>query len=99
MRDGRRAALDDGRKKVTCSGNTVEITYDLLQATSGQLERKVAESGARLDDGAAEKLKRDFVRYVEDCELDDLATDDPLPGREERDRWGSGVVKTVVGRA
>lgn len=62
-----------GVEKVTCSGNAVEITYDLLQATAGQLERKIAELGARLEEGAAEKLKRDFVRYVEDCELDDLA--------------------------
>lgn len=51
----------------------LEITYDLLQATALQLERKIAERNAALSNGWGEKLQRDFIHYLEQCELDDLA--------------------------
>lgn len=51
----------------------VEISYDLLQATAGQLERKFVEPIAVLSNGWGEKLQRDFIHYLENCELDDLA--------------------------
>ncbi|MDT3706232.1 MAG: YHS domain-containing protein [Thiobacillus sp.] len=53
-------------------GNTVAITYDLIQATADQLEAKMAEVGARLGEGWAERLRRGFVHYMEETEVGNL---------------------------
>jgi len=50
----------------------IEITYDLLQATVAQLERKIAEVGGQLSDGLGEKVRREFVQYLEDSDLADI---------------------------
>ncbi len=52
--------------------NTVTLTYDLIQATAEQLEAKMAEVGARLGAGWAERLRRGFVHYMEECEVGNL---------------------------
>lgn len=52
--------------------NTVTITYDLIQATAEQLEAKMAEVGARLGADWAQRLRRSFVHYMEDCEVGNL---------------------------
>ena len=59
-------------KQMTIRIEAVEITYDLLQATAVQLERRIAELNATLSNGWGEKLLRDFIHYLEKCELDDL---------------------------
>ena len=51
----------------------LEITYDLLQATALQLERKIVERSATLSNGWGQKLQRDCIHYLEQCELEDLA--------------------------
>jgi len=62
-----------GVKAVDIQGdNMVTITYDLLQATADQLEAKMAEAGAKLGEGWAERLRRDFVHYIEECEVGNL---------------------------
>jgi YHS domain-containing protein len=53
-------------------GNTVTITYDLIQVTADQLEAKMVEVGAKLGAGWAERLRRGFVHYMEECELGNL---------------------------
>lgn len=53
-------------------GNTVTLTYDLIQATADQLEAKMVEVGAKLGAGWAERLRRGFVHYMEECELGNL---------------------------
>ena len=53
-------------------GNTVTLTYDLMQATAGQLEAKMVEVGAKLGAGWAERLHRGFVHYMEECEVGNL---------------------------
>lgn len=53
-----------------------EITYDLLEATVAQLERQIAEVGGRLRDGFGQKLRRDFIYYIEECELADIENDE-----------------------
>lgn len=53
-------------------GNTVTITYDLLQATAEQLEAKMMEVGAKLGEGWTERLRRSFVHYIEECETGNL---------------------------
>jgi YHS domain-containing protein len=53
-------------------GTTVTLTYDLIQATAEQLEAKMGEVGARLGEGWAERLRRGFVHYMEECEVGNL---------------------------
>ena len=50
----------------------VDISYDLLQATAAQLERRITQLDAPLSDGWGDKLLREFIHYVEKGELDDL---------------------------
>lgn len=52
--------------------NTVIITYDLIQATAEQLEAKMVEVGVKLGEGWAERLRRGFVHYTEECEVGNL---------------------------
>ena len=52
--------------------NMVTLTYDLLQATAEQLEAKMGEVGAKLGAGWAERLRRGFVHYMEECETGNL---------------------------
>ncbi|MBU1223802.1 MAG: YHS domain-containing protein [Gammaproteobacteria bacterium] len=54
------------------NGNTVTLTYDLIQATADQLEAKMVEVGAKLGAGWAERLRRGFVHYMEECEVGNL---------------------------
>lgn len=62
-----------GVKAVDIQGDTlVTITYDLLQATADQLEAKMEEVGAKLGEGWAERLRRGFVHYMEECEVENL---------------------------
>jgi hypothetical protein len=71
----------------------VEISYDLLQATAKQLECKFVEPIAALSNGWGQKLQRDFIHYLENCELDDLAIRAAVPagrgGRTRRTSSGS----------
>ncbi len=50
----------------------VTITYDLLQATANQLEAKMGNVGAKLGEGWSERLRRSFVHYIEECEVENL---------------------------
>lgn len=61
-----------GVKGVEIQGDTVTITYDLLQATAEQLEAKMAEVGVKLGEEWAERLRRGFVHYIEECEVENL---------------------------
>ena len=70
----------------------IEIRYDLMEATLAQFERRIARSGGVLGNGVGEKLRRDFVRYLEECELDDIESIGAIrevPGKRERavTRW------------
>lgn len=60
--------------------NTVALTYDLIQATADQLEAKMTEVGVRLGAGWAERLRRGFVHYMEECEVGNLEVH-PHPGQ------------------
>ena len=62
-----------GVKAIEIQGDvTVTITYDLLQTTASQLEAKMVEVGAQLGDGWSERLRRSFVHYIEECEVENL---------------------------
>ncbi|MHB1233965.1 MAG: YHS domain-containing protein [Burkholderiales bacterium] len=64
-----------GIKEVNLHGDTLTITYDLIQATAEQLEAKMVEVGVKLGEGWAERLRRGFVHYLEECEMDGLEVD------------------------
>ena len=61
-----------GMQAVAVEGDRLEITYDLLQATEQQIEVKLAEAGVAMGEGWAERLRRAFVHYQEECEVDNL---------------------------
>lgn len=61
-----------GIKRVTVDELRVEITYDLLQATAEQIEARMAEIGVQLGAGWAERLRRAFAHYEEECEIGNL---------------------------
>ncbi|EAU55192.1 YHS domain-containing protein [Mariprofundus ferrooxydans] len=65
-----------GVRDVEVNGRDVAITYDLLEATAEQMERALADAGAALGSGWAARLKRGWVQYTEENELDNLATGD-----------------------
>lgn len=60
-----------------------EIRYDLLQATAIQLERRIVELDATLSNRWGERLRRDFIHYLEQCELDDLVIRHTDPARAD----------------
>ena len=64
-----------GIQVVDIQGDTVTITYDLIQATAEQLEAKMVEVGMKLGEGWAERLRRGFVHYLEECEVGSLEVD------------------------
>ena len=63
----------DGGTRRGVEIKATEICYDLLQATAMQVERRIVDLNATLNGGWGEKLRRDFIHYLEQCELDDLA--------------------------
>jgi len=61
-----------GIKHIAITEDTVSITYDLLQATAEQIEVRIGQIGLHLDAGLGERLQRDFVHYLEECEVSNL---------------------------
>lgn len=66
-----------GVKEVQARGYIVTISYDLLQTTAEQLEARMAEVGVKLGEGWAERLRRGFVHYEEECEVGNLEVQPP----------------------
>ncbi len=64
-----------GVRDVRIVGVKVTVTYDLLEATSVQIEKDIEQAGTSLGTGWAERLKRGWVHYTEETELDNLAVD------------------------
>ena len=61
-----------GIKEVTIDKNIVRITYDLLEATTEQIETTIEGAGENLATSWGEKLKRAFIHYLEETELDTM---------------------------
>lgn len=68
-----------GVQAIEVAGDTISLTYDLLQATAEQIEAQIGQVGVRLGAGWAERLQRGFVHYVEECEVGNLQVN-PHPG-------------------
>ena len=67
-------ALTDmmGVRNVHIDGGKLEIKYDLIQVTEEQIENKLASVGATLGQGWADRLKRAFIHFEEEFEIDNL---------------------------
>jgi YHS domain-containing protein len=61
-----------GIKDVSAESDNVSITYDLLEATSEQIEAKLEAIGVRLGGGVAQRLRRAFIHYSEECAVDNI---------------------------
>ncbi len=61
-----------GIKEVTIDRNIIRITYDLLEATTAQIEATIEASGEKMTADWGGKLKRAFIHYLEESELDNL---------------------------
>ena len=61
-----------GIQSVLVDGDCVVIGYDLLQATVEQIETRLEEIGVQLGEGLAERLRRAFMHYEEDCAISNL---------------------------
>ncbi|MFV1984776.1 MAG: YHS domain-containing protein [Thiohalomonadales bacterium] len=70
-----------GIKDVTITNNLISITYDLLEVTSEQMENAIENSGKTLGVSWSGKLKRAFVHYHEETELDNLEYDNTAQGQ------------------
>lgn len=65
-----------GVREVDVNSCDVAIEYDLLEATAEQIERALVDAGADLGSGWPAQLKRGWVQYTEENELDNLTTGD-----------------------
>lgn len=70
---------------VETHGQELRITYDLLQATAEQVEATLLQAGTTLGGGWGEKLRRAFVHYIEETEVQNLEV---RPGRGGHGRGG-----------
>lgn len=69
-----------GIKEVTIDKNIIRITYDLLEATIEQIEKTIENVGENLTASWGDKLKRAFVHYFEETELDSLESQQSSQG-------------------
>lgn len=61
-----------GVHSVEAQGRELHITYDLLQATAAQLEAALVQAGVHLGEGWGDRLRRAFVHYLEETEVQNL---------------------------
>lgn len=62
-----------GIAEVCIDGKRVEVSYDLLQARSAQVEKAITDAGALLGSGWTVRLRRGWRDYTEENELSQLA--------------------------
>jgi len=61
-----------GIHNIEISGDRITIVYDLLQATESQIEQSISDAGIVLGAGLTEKVRRAFVHFLEETEIDSL---------------------------
>lgn len=61
-----------GIHNIEINGDRITIVYDLLQATESQIEQTISDAGHVLGTDLMEKIRRAFVHYLEESELDSL---------------------------
>ena len=58
--------------KVHVNNMIFEITYDLMEVTAEQIERRLAELGLSLGEEWTERLRSSFFNFVEEFEISGL---------------------------
>lgn len=61
-----------GVHEVSIEGDKIEIQYDLIQVTTGQIADKLALIGAGLGGGWIDRLKLAFINNLEEIEISSL---------------------------
>ncbi|ALP53748.1 hypothetical protein Tel_11710 [Candidatus Tenderia electrophaga] len=59
-----------GVNEATASGETIEVTYDLLQVSLEELEQALTEAGTRLGGDWVERLRRALIHESEETEIE-----------------------------
>jgi len=58
---------------INIEGDRISIDYDLLEINASQIEAALVAAGASMGSGWAERLKRGWIHYTEENQLDNLA--------------------------
>lgn len=66
-----------GIEALVIDGAQMSVTYDLLQVTAQQIETALTDAGAEMGQGWADRLRRGFVHYTEECEIGQLQVGPP----------------------
>lgn len=61
-----------GIHSIEINENCIIIVYDLLQATESQIEKKITDAGIVLGDDMMGKIRRAFVHFTEEVEIESL---------------------------
>lgn len=61
-----------GLKSVRLQGQTIEVTYDLIQISLAEIEKVIETAYGGLKSGIVESLRRGLIHNSEECELDNL---------------------------
>lgn len=61
-----------GIHSIEINENSITIVYDLLQVTEAQIEKKIVDAGIVLGNNLMEKIRRAFVHYMEETEVQSL---------------------------
>ena len=62
-----------GVKKVGVLEQSIFVTYDLIQVSLEDIENSIVMMIGKLDGSLTETIKRGFIHYTEECELENLA--------------------------
>jgi YHS domain-containing protein len=62
-----------GVKALSFNEGNIFVTYDLLQVSLEDIENAIVMSAGNLDGAITKKIKRGFIHYSEECELENLA--------------------------
>jgi YHS domain-containing protein len=62
-----------GVKEVQFLEQSIVVTYDLIQVSLEDIENSIVMIVGKLNSVITEKIKRGFIHYTEECELENLA--------------------------
>lgn len=62
-----------GVKALDANREAVYVTYDLMEVSLEDIERTIEEVLGKLDSPMVDRIKRGWIHYTEECELENLA--------------------------
>jgi len=71
-----------GIERLEIDGDVIRITYDLMQATEAQIEREITQAGTQTGQNWPERLRRAFVDYLEETEIERLEVPSSQQGHD-----------------